>query len=329
MKKKLLLAISILFYLTNLTAQDQEVLWLSNLPPGERQNEIKANGMHKLSSISAGRGKVKLVQWICHGNQVLNSNYLLNSEHLDAELYCFSPLGDLQACGIDSSKVFKEISFGNQIEGYYNLYLIQKSVRNDTLFVQAAKAELLNHSCRNGHKDVDKKIMSHIHPEKIPIEITRTRTRLENLHFFVSSGDKITYQVSSSSEPLVNASVTFNTQQGWQKTIKSNAEGEAVLQVIQDYFTPWEEIDNRNIYNYLVVAEYTGEEGGTYQGQSYRYTHYTATLSDGYYPSKLMYSSLSWALGIFLFVSLLIGGGVAYHRKRRRKVYREIQLTNA
>ena len=282
-----------------------------------------------ISGVSAGKGNVKLVQWICHGKQVLNSNYVLNSEHLDAEFYCYSPLGDLQACGIDSSIVFKEISFGNQIEGYYNLYLIQKSVRNDTLFVQAAKAELLNHSCRNGHKDVDKKIMSQIHPETIPIEITRTRTRLENLHFFVSSGDKIRYQVSSSSEPLVNASVTFNTHQGWQKTVKSNAEGEAVLQVIQDYFTPWEEIDNRNIYNYLVVAEYTGEEGGTYQGQSYRYTHYTATLSDGYYPSKLMYSSLSWALGIFLFVSLLIGGGVAYHRKRRRKVYREIQLTNA
>ena len=178
-------------------------------------------------------------------------------------------------------------------------------------------------------KDVDKKIRPHIHPDNIPIEITRSRTRLENLHFFVSSGDNISYKVTKSSDPLDNASVTFNTQQGWKKTVRSNADGEAVLQVIQDYFTPWEELDNRNIYNYLVVAEYTGEEGGTYKGQSYRYTHYTATLSDGYRPSKVMYSSLSWALGIFLIVSLLIGGGVVFHRKRRIKVYREIQLTNA
>ena len=151
------------------------------------------------------------------------------------------------------------------------MYLIHKEIRNDTLFIQTAKAELLNHSCRNGHEDVDEKIKPQIYPGEIPMEITRRRSRFENLHFFVSSGDELCYRVSKSSEPLMDASVTFNTHLGWQKTIHSNQEGEAFLQVIQDYFTPWQEIDNRNIYNYLVIAEYTSNESGNYNGEPYKY----------------------------------------------------------
>ena len=329
MKKSLLLLLNILFFLTNIQAQGEEVLWLSNLPPGERQNEIAASGMHKLSSINEGRGRVRIVQWVNKGNSVLNSTYLLNAEFPDAEFYCYTPHRDLQACLVDSTQIFKEISFSNQIEGYYNLYLIHKEIRSDTLFIQSAKAELLNHSCRNGHKDVDQKIRPQIYPEKIPLEITRTRTRLENLHFFVSSGDKISYVVSKSSIPLSKATVTFHTHQGWQKTVRSDTNGEAVLQITQDYFSPWAEINNRNIYYYLVIAEHTSKEVGNYQGEPYHFIHYTASLSDGYYPSKAMYSSLSWALGIFLFFSLLIVVGVAYHRRRRVKIYREIKIANS
>jgi len=321
MKRILYLALSILIFLPRLTARDQEVLWLSNLPPDDRQGKIKASGMHKLSSISAGRGQVKIVQWLRNGTNVLNANYVLNSEFPDAEIYCYAPQGELQACRVDSSKTYKEPGFSNPVEGYYNLYIIQRSIRNDTLFVQVAKAELLNHSCRNGHKNEDEKRRSHIHPEKIPMEITRSRNRLENLHFFVSSGDKVRYKITRFSEPLANASVTFFSHHGWQKNLLSNEEGEAVVELIQDYFTSWEEIDNRKIYHYLAVAEYTEEEGGEFQGESYRYTHYVTTLSDGYYPSKVMYSSLSWALGLFLFFSLLIGGGVIFYRKRRMREY--------
>ena len=329
MKRILYLALSILLFLPRLTARDQEVLWLSNLPPDERQREIRASGMHKLSSISAGRGQVQIVQWVRKGNNVLNADYVLNSEIPDAEFYCYSPHGELQTCGVDSTKTFKEPGFRNPVEGYYNLYMIQKNVRNDTLFVQIAKAELLNHACRNGHKDVDEKILPHIYPEKIPLEITRSRIRLENLHFFVSSGDKLTFELTRFSEPLKDALVTFSTHHGWQKTIRSNLEGEAEVQLIQDYFTPWKEVDNRKIYHYLAVAEYTEEQGGEYKGQGYRYTHYTATLSDGYYPSKIMYSSLSWALGLFLLFSLLIGGGVAFYRRRRTRIYKELKWTKA
>jgi len=328
MRTKLLVVVSMLFILSKLTAQDQETLWLSNLPPGERQPEIETSGMHKLSSLSSGRGKTRVVQWLRHGNSVLNSEYVLNSEFADAEFFCYTPQGRLQDCRVDSSEVYKEIGFSNRLEGYYNLYMIQKAIRNDTLHIQVAKAELLNHSCRNGHKDVDKKIRPQIYPGEIPLEITRTRTRLENLHFFVSSGDKIRFKVSRLSEPLKQATVTFHTHQGWQRILRSDADGELVVQLIQDYFTPWKEIDNRNIFHYLAVAEYTEEKGGLFKGQPYRYTHYVASLSDGYYPSKTMYSSLSWALGLFLFFSFLIGGGVALYRKRRKRVYRAIRLEN-
>ncbi len=321
MKTKLFTFIGIWIFLTNTTCWGQELLWLSNVPPEERQEEIKANGMHKLSSISAGRGKVKLVQWARLGSSVLNAGYALNSELADTELYCYSPGGELQECRVDSALNHVEIGFGNPEEGYYNLYMVQKHVRNDTLLVRVAKAELLNHSCRNGHKHEDKKRRSHIHPDKIPIELTRKRNRLENLHFFVSSGDEILYSLTGSSGPLVNASLTFYSHHGWQRHFRSNEEGEAVVELIQDYFTPWGEIDNRKIYHYLAMAEYTEEREGEFKGQSYRYTHYVTTLSDGYYPSKVMYSSLSWGLGLFLIFSILIGGGVAIYRKRKMRSY--------
>jgi len=329
MKRILLLALSLLLFIPGLNGQNPEVLWLSNLPPDERQREIRTSGMHKLSSISAGRRQVKIVQWVRNGNNVLHADYMLNTELPDAEFFCYTPHGELQSCRVDSSKIYLEPGFSNPVEGYYNLYMIHKDVRNDTLFVQIAKAELLNHACRNGHKDVDEKIRPRIYPELIPLEITRRRTRLENLHFFVSSGDKLIYEVSWLSKPLMNAPVTFNTHHGWQKTILSNQEGMAELQLIQDYFTPWEELESRKIYHYLAVAEYTEEKKGEYEGKSYRYTHYTTTLSDGYYPSKIMYSSLSWALGLSLFFSLLIVGGVILYRRRRTRVYRELDWANA
>ncbi len=313
---------------SNFSAHGSEVLWLTNIPPGERQKEITASGMHKLSSIKAGRGKVRIVQWVTRGNNVLSSAYILNSELPEAEIYCYTPEGDLQECNVDSTKHFKELSFNNPLEGYYNLYLIRKEVRNDTLFILTAKAELLNHSCRNGHKDVDEKIQSGDHHEKIPMDIVRKRTRLENLHFFVASGDRISFRVSKSSKPLMDASVTFVTHQGWEKTVKTNRKGEAEIQVIQDYFSPWQDINNRNIYNYLIIADYTSQEKGSFMGESYKHIHYTTSLSDGYYPSKVMYSSLSWALGLFLLCSLIAGGGVVYYRNKRSRVYREIRITN-
>jgi len=329
MKNKILFLIGSLWVLSGQTALGEETLWLSNLPPAERQGEIRAHGMHRLSSVSAGRGKVQVVQWLRQGSSVLDSDYLLNSELAATEFYCYSPHGGLQSCRVDSTLEHVEIGFSNPKEGYYNLYAVQKRVWNDTLFVFVAKAELLNHSCRNGHKDVDGKILPHIHPDTIPLEITRSRARLENLHFFVSSGDNLDYKVTRYGAPLENAEVTFTTHHGWQKTIRSDGEGALVVELIQDYFTPWEEIDKRKIYHYMAVAEYTEEKGGTFHGETYRYIHYLASLSDGYYPSKSMYSSLTWALVLFLLFSLLIGGGVAVYRRRRIRVYRDIELFNA
>jgi len=328
MEKFLVLILYFMVIGSNFSVFGSKILWLSNIPPAERQKEISTNGMHKLSSLNIGRGKVKIVQWVTIGENVFNSTYLKNSESRDNTIYCFTPHGDAQDCFMDSSKIYQELTFSNPIEGYYNLYLVKKKIRNDTLFIRTAKAELLNHSCRNGHKDVDKKILPRIYPEVIPLEITRQRNRLENLHFFMASGDKVCYKVYKSSKPLKDASITFISNQGWKKTVKSNDKGEAVIQVIQDYFSAWQDIDNRNIYTYLLLVEYTSEEQGIYKGESYGHTHYITSLSDGYYPSKVMYSSLSWALGLFLLCSIIAGGGVVYYRKRRTRIYREIRVDN-
>ena len=51
-------------------------------------------------------------------------------------------------------------------EGFYNIYVIEKYVRNDTLFVLIAKAERLHHKCRAGHKGIRKKLPPKTFPQK-------------------------------------------------------------------------------------------------------------------------------------------------------------------
>jgi len=169
------------------------------------------------------------------------------------------------------------LTYASKEEGYYNGYLILKQVSNDTLYVNIAKAEMLNHSCRNGHKNVRKKIGPNVYSETIPAEIVRKRNSSENFHYFALSGDKIDYQFLLDGKPVENARLSFNTQTGWQKILLTDENGISTFQILQDYFSSWQELNNRKVYDYVIFGEITLPETGNYKGEDYSYVHYTTS----------------------------------------------------
>lgn len=307
------------------TVAAQEIIWFSNMPPKDAK-KIVPGGMHQLSSISGKRGQTSIIQWLRKGTGPEEAAYIQIHKNEAVEFYLFSPSNKQ----VDNKLITKGdksfFSYASKEEGYYNAYLIQKEVKGDTLYITIAKSELLNHSCRNGHKLVRGIVGPHIYPEIIPAEIKRKRIFTEDLHYFATSGDKVEYQFLVNGKPVEEASLTLVTQKNWSKTLKTNKEGNSTFRIIQDYFSKWQELNNREIYNYLLYGEITLPTQGNYEGKAYSYTHYTTSLSDGYRPAKTMYMSMFWAFAVFIVTIIILVSGIFIYRFKRQRIYKEIKL---
>ncbi len=315
---------TLLLFLSAQQVFSQEILWFSNTPPPSEKG-IRPVGMHRYSGKKGKRGSSNIMQWLRRGDNLLESEYVHLADSNSYEFHLFSPEHkDGTGKFINSKNAF--LSFPSKGEGYFNAYLIHKKISNDTLYIQVAKADMLNHSCRNGHKNVRTKIGPYTYPNIIPAEVVRLRDSRENFHYFAKSGDVVDYKMILNGKPVENASITYITQTNWRNTQKTNSEGIAQFQLIQDYFTNWQELNNRKVYYYLVVAQFTLAEKGEYQGQHYNYIHYTSTMSDGYRPASTMYKSMFWAFVIFIVTLILSIAGIFIYRIRRNKVYKEVHF---
>ncbi|MEN8187957.1 MAG: hypothetical protein ABFR05_12580, partial [Bacteroidota bacterium] len=192
-----------------------------------------------------------------------------------------------------------------------------------------AKAELLSHSCRNGHHKRLEARPVRSYPEITEFEIIRQRNPHEDYHYFTSSGNTETYKAIYEGKPLSDVKVKINTEKGWSKTHSTNKNGELKTQFIQDYFSDWQELNTRQIYYYMLEADYTLKKDIQYKGKDYRYIHYTLTMSDGYRPSTLMYSSMVWGLIVFLITMVASIAGIFIYKERRKRPYKEIKFNES
>ncbi len=310
-------------FINELFASD--IIWLSNTPPAQSKENYKTYGMHRLSSIRGKRGSVKILCWIREGISPESSRYLITIDSDKTVSMVFSPKGEVVKSQVALYGKEYALSFADIDEGFYNAYLLKQFIRGDTLFVVNAKAELSMHSCRNGHdKALLKNIEPRTYPDHIPFEVVRERLPGEDFHTFISSGDSVTFNALLNGQAVSEAKITLCTQKGWNKTSQTNDTGKATFQFIGDYFSRWEELNKRNIYHYLLIAEHTVIKQGTYKGQPHQYIHYVGTLSDGYFPSKTMYSSLVWSLVIFVLAVSLPVIAVYIYRERRKNPFKEI-----
>jgi len=320
-----LLGVLLLFSFLIQTVDAENHIWFSNKPPAD-DKRAAPSGMHGLSSIKGKRGSSSVIQWLRQGTHPLKSNYIQLSDTNNFEFYFYSPEEKETQGNFSTKGKIATLTYPSKEEGYYNGYLILKQVSNDTLYVNIAKAEMLNHSCRNGHKNVRKKIGPNAYPKTVPAEIIRKRTSSENFHYFALSGDEVEYQFLIDGEPVEGARLSFNTQTGWQKILHTDESGNSTFQILQDYFSSWQELNNRKVYDYVIFGDFTINESGNYKGEAYSYVNYTTSLADGYRPAKTMYMSMFWAFIVFMVTVIISVAGIFIYRINKNKIYKEVHF---
>ncbi len=330
--KILLLFITGLFISTELLAA--QTYWFSDTPPSKEIAKKMRSSHDGLVQRSRRDGTTKRL-WLREGEDPLSSSYVKEESVKEGSV----KEGSASLILLDAKKTLQTVSFINEgyakgyaetkfkmpDEGFYNLFMINNFVKDNTLYSITAKKETLNHSCREGHDGVKEKMPPNLYDEA-PIDIIRERMSKERFHSHMTSGDLISYIILQNSKPLPGASVTFVTQKGWKKTLKTDENGRVIFEMIRDYYPQWHEFKRRTRENFLVIVEYVKTQKVILNGQSYYTIKYKATASGSYYPSTRDYQSYLYGLliGLFaLFVTLL---SVYLYRRRRLKVYKEQRL---
>jgi hypothetical protein len=314
----LLLLCSGLFLTSTIHAS--ETYWFSDLAP-TKELAKKMRSSHGGPVEVGKRGAYNKRLWLRKGEDPLGASYV---KHSQAPLILLEPNGDTKELAF-LNKGYADILFPMPSEGFYNLFMIDKKVQDDTLQLSVVKKESLNHSCRAGHDHVKSMISPNLY-EKAPLDIIRERFDRENFHTLMTSGDIVSFKIFRYGKPLAGVAVTLITQKGWQKTLKSDADGRVSFEMIRDYYPSWHEFKKRNMETYVVVAKYESEVSGEHEGVPYKSIHLKATAQGNYYPSTRDYQSYLYGLLIGLFALFASGIIIYIYRKRRYKTHKEIRL---
>ncbi|MES9939872.1 MAG: hypothetical protein ABW104_15840 [Candidatus Thiodiazotropha sp. 6PLUC2] len=322
MKRKIWQGTFFLLALCSQSIHANVPLWLSDAPPDEESASLQRRS-HGGPIERGPRGVSRKRLWIRSGERLAEAAYVAPEGKLSAELITpdkkqgklKQPVKDQQA----------QLLFNMPDEGFYNAYLTQRLVENNRLEITTAKAEVLKHSCREGHDHV-KDLMPPNHLSVIPLEIVRERLPDENFHGRVAYGDLISLLVLAYGEPVSGAEVTLHTGSGWQNSSTSDEQGRVKFTIIRDYFPSWELFKSRHRQEFLAVARLQSDETGSYQGEDYKEVSYIATLPGAYFPSSRDYQSYGYGLTFGLFGLTFSGLSIYLYRRRRVRPYKEVRF---
>jgi len=262
--------------------------------------------------------------WLRRGSAPLSSGYVGTGR--DSEMLTMLSLeGALPdaVMQIENDRLNAKIELPDM--GFYNAYLTQTMVHGDMLHVQIAKAELLHGSC--SAKSVDEEAVAKpIINANMPLELVREHYPNEGLFTRIVSGDTVNFVVMSYGKPVVGATVSMTTQNGWSSSKTSADDGRVSFTMIRDYYTPWLEFKKYHKQTFLMTADLHVPDKVVSNGVVYGSAHYTSTLAGSYYPSPHDYRSYAWGLGIGLFVIVFGGVAIYLYRRRRLKPYKEVRI---
>lgn len=314
------LMVSALMIFLSASAVAGETLWLSDTPPCDSHKGAHSHG----GPVEIRRGIYWKHLWLRVGDGPQEQGYV-EQENQFPPLILMDTKGRIseKELGRDKEHGLLDINFPMPEEGFYNVYVRRQHVNNDERRVQIAKAEVLKHSCREGHDNIREKIVPR-HNAAMDLEIVRERQPKENLHFRLGFGDTVSFLVLRNGKPQPDATVTLTTALGWSKRALSDGQGRVRYTMIRDYFPPWRLFNKRHAQPYMVEAQYRMPESGELDGQSYDHTRYCASFAGSYFPSRRAYMSYAYGLMIGLFALVFSGLAVYLYRRRRIRPYREV-----
>jgi len=307
-----------------------DILWLSDVPPiraetanaGKKTAHSRQGAVETNSGSSLGSSTKHL--WLRRGDDLANAHYVAAAA---------APTADLVDAKGNRSRVAEQplndlahMKFTFEHLGFHNVYLSRRSIRDNVMCVQLAKAELLKGTCCKKLGDVDPAQMKAIRDPTQPLEIVREHEPDEKLFTRIVSGDKVVFTIYRSGKRAAGIPVTLLTQNGWQKKAVSNGQGQVEFTMIRDYFPAWSEFRRLTKHSFVVVAEAETSEAGMNGGQPFGRTVYQATLSGRYAVSPHDYRSYAWGLGITLFVVSFGGLAIYLYRRRRLKPFKEVRF---
>ena len=322
MRSKAIFSAVIFFILFLSEAPALENIWFSATPPDKISKKIHY-GMRGQAYIKDEDGREKKILWIKSGNFPVESPYTDHTSRKKPVFFILSPDKKLIKGELSHGLPGYFLTFEGNLEGFYNLYLIEKFVKKEILNIITAKAEVISHKCSRGHGGMKKKMETKILKQAICFEILRKRIPGEDFHTFLSSGDKATFKVFFNGTPLKDSKITFKTQKGWSKSLWTDINGEAVFQIIGDYYPDWKKLNRKKIHTFLITAEHTVKKTGIYKEIVYKQIHYTGTLKGCYIPSKALYSSSLHGFFLLIFIIITTAGFIYFHRTRRKKLFKE------
>lgn len=299
-----------------------DLLWLSDKAP----DEASASRQHRSHGGPVERGQRGVTRkrlWLRNGEGLTEAEYVASGEALSAQL--IDPHKESVEPKRPSEDGNSQLLFDMPDEGFYNAYLTRRLVENDTLEIMTAKAEVLKHSCREGHDHVDE-LMPPNHLAEIPLEIVRERKPDENFHGRVAFGEEISFLVLAEGEPAPGVEVTLHTRSGWRNTSVTDESGHAKFTIIRDYFPDWEFFRSRYRQEFLAVAALERDAAGSYDGQDYSSSKLIATLPGHYFPSSRDYESYGYGLSFGLFGLTFSGLSIYLFRRRRVRPYKEVRF---
>ena len=230
------------------------------------------------------------------------------AKNIDGTIYILNVEGKKIDAKITKRKGCAKITFEVPKSGYYTLYYI----RDFDKIVNVAKHEYkrFNHG---GDEVFSKDKISPKTIKEAKIDILRLRDNEDSFYYRLRSGELVRFKVIKDGKPVQNARVTLKTQFGWQKTVRTDKEGIAKLQLIKDYNPKWEKFNKRFREKFLVVATYKDKDG-----------RYKVSYDGTYLPSREGYQSYAYALIISIILLIVISIGVFIYRYRVHKPFREV-----
>ncbi|MDO9208549.1 MAG: hypothetical protein Q7T91_09910 [Sulfuricurvum sp.] len=224
-----------------------------------------------------------------------------------------------------------KISFSPLYKGNYHLFLEQKTLQNEVLYVHLSSLRVYN---KKG--DISKSVLKEMRGKtndsqygreplaQIPFEIIMERPiRKHHINCCLYSGDIAPFKVYYKGELQKNIPLQVSMESGWSNTVKPSEEGMVSFEIPRNTYAKTEK-EKKHSEKMIVEASYDVNESGVYDGEKYHTIHYEMSMPLSFGASPLEYESkflgFATAIGVMLIFSL----GLYYNRRQKRKMPKEI-----